>query len=130
MGSTVIKRGLWLVTICALPLTAAASVTAQTPDNGRAAAVKEAVDPGKKPAAQEPAAVPVRGQQLYEHHCTGCHESTVHIRERRRARTVTDVRAWAVHWSSYLKLDWGAEELDDVVRYLNGKYYLYPAKAQ
>jgi cytochrome c5 len=118
------RHGVWLV-VCALPLAAGASVTAQTQDNGKAAAVKEAADPDKKPAAKEPAVVPVRGQQLYENHCTSCHESTVYIRERRRAKTFADVRGWTVHWSKELKLNWGQEEVDDVVRYLNGQFYRY-----
>lgn len=127
MGSTTRMRRLWLVALCAVPLTGIASVTAPVPDNGKAAAMKEAVSSEKKAQPSEPPSTPVRGQLLYENHCTSCHESTLHIRERRRARTLADLRGWAVHWSTYLKLNWGAEEVDDVVRYLNGKYYKYPA---
>lgn len=64
-----------------------------------------------------------RGQLLYENHCVGCHDSRAHIREDRRAKTLTDVRQWVTRWSTTLKLDWGDGERDDVAGFLFGRYY-------
>ena len=71
------------------------------------------------------AADPERGQQLYDNHCTVCHESQVHIREQRKARTLTDVRWQIARWQEVLKLPWTATEVDDVQAYLNAEYYHY-----
>ena len=122
---------IWVAAAAFLWATAAlAGVAVQTDENGKAAAVKEATSSDKKTPRSEPPSTPVRGQLLYENHCTSCHESTVYIRERRRARSLNDVRGWAVHWSNHLKLNWGAEEVDDVVRFLNGKFYRFSSGAK
>jgi mono/diheme cytochrome c family protein len=64
-----------------------------------------------------------RGQLLYENHCGNCHDSRAHIRNDRRAKTLSDVRGWVVRWSDTLKLGWGKDERDDVAGYLYGRYY-------
>lgn len=68
---------------------------------------------------------PERGQLLYENHCQSCHTSLVHIRERHSARSLEDVRQWTRRWSRELHLPWSAEDIDDVSRYLNARYYRY-----
>lgn len=72
-----------------------------------------------------PVLQPDRGQMLYENHCLTCHESVVHIRENQRARSFAQVTGWVVRWASGLQLDWRAEEIEDVVRYLNRRFYNY-----
>jgi mono/diheme cytochrome c family protein len=125
------NRKTWmLLAACASAAAVFAGVAVQTDENGKAAAVKEAANPDRKAPSGEPPSTPVRGQLLYENHCTSCHESTVYIRERRRAKDLTDLRGWAIHWSNHLNLNWGAEEVDDVVRYLNGKYYRFSSGAK
>lgn len=76
------------------------------------------------------AAEPERGQQLYENHCTGCHESNAHIREDRKARTQADIRTQIVRWRGVLELSWSNREVDDVLSFLNDRYYHYPADPQ
>lgn len=66
---------------------------------------------------------PARGQLLYENHCVMCHESVAHMRPDRRVRSLPEIRAWVMHWSGYLKLRWGKEEVDDVVDELNRRFY-------
>ena len=66
-----------------------------------------------------------RGQQLYENHCTECHASQVHIREQRKAETLTDIRWQIARWQEVLQLPWTAAEVDDVQAYLNAEYYHY-----
>lgn len=78
---------------------------------------------GREPMA--PLIQPDRGRMLYENHCLTCHESVVHIRERQRAGSFAEVTSWVVRWASGLELDWRAEEIQDVVRYLNRRFYNY-----
>lgn len=66
-----------------------------------------------------------RGQMLYENHCQVCHTSVVHVRETRRARSLKDLEYWVTRWSGELKLPWSAEEISDVVDFLNRRYYKF-----
>ena len=66
-----------------------------------------------------------RGQLLYENDCRGCHESVVHVRERRKASTPAAVEAWVRRWSGELKLGWGDDEVRAVSRYLGERYYKF-----
>jgi hypothetical protein len=70
-------------------------------------------------------AAPERGRLLYENHCQACHVSTVHIRDQRKAASPAELRAWIQRWSGELKLDWQADELNDVYEYLNNRYYKF-----
>lgn len=67
---------------------------------------------------------PERGQLLYENHCMGCHESLIHVRERRHAKTLDELRDQIDRWAKELNLGWGSEEVGDVLDYLNASYYL------
>ena len=72
--------------------------------------------------------VPSRGQLLYENHCMACHESVVHIRTQRQARSLSALRAQVLHWTAYLQLRWGKEEVGDVVDHLNRQYYKFDSR--
>lgn len=74
-----------------------------------------------------PPVVP-RGQMLYENHCMLCHESVVHVRGDRRLRSLPELRATVSSWADYLHLQWGSEEVDDVVTYLNGRHYGFESR--
>jgi len=79
---------------------------------------------------QKPITPPLtaRGQMLYENHCTVCHASVVHLRTDRRAKSLPEIRTWVMHWSGYLKLRWGKEEVEDVVQHLNQRFYKLPPR--
>lgn len=64
-----------------------------------------------------------RGRDLYEQRCGLCHAQSVHSRAKRKAREFTDVREWVERWSTYLELNWGPEEVEDVTMFLNAVYY-------
>jgi mono/diheme cytochrome c family protein len=64
-----------------------------------------------------------RGELLYDNHCKVCHTSVVHIREDRKARSREEIRTWVQRWSKELGLQWGSVEVDDVIEYLNKRYY-------
>jgi hypothetical protein len=64
-----------------------------------------------------------RGRLLYQNHCTVCHTSVVHVRERRKAKTREDIQSWIRRWPAELGLSWGSDEVDDVTEFLNDRYY-------
>lgn len=69
-----------------------------------------------------------RGQLLYENHCTVCHTSVAHVREQRVAHSLGDIRKQVLRWSGQLNLEWRAEEVADVVEYLNTNYYHFESQ--
>jgi len=84
-------------------------------------------EPRQKPVTL-PVPVQARGQLLYENHCTVCHASVVHLRTDRRAQSLPEIRTGVMHWSGYLKLRWGKEEVDDVVNHLNRQFYKFESR--
>lgn len=64
-----------------------------------------------------------RGRLLYENHCTVCHTSVVHVRERRKATSREEIQSWIRRWQKELRLNWGSVEIDDVAEFLNDRYY-------
>lgn len=74
-------------------------------------------------AADEPNRL--RGMNLYDNHCTICHKSTVHIREKLEATSVDEIRAFIWRWAAVQKLPWSESEVEDVLLYLNSTYYKY-----
>ncbi|BAU48753.1 hypothetical protein SVA_2203 [Sulfurifustis variabilis] len=64
-----------------------------------------------------------RGQLLYENHCRGCHESVVHVRERRSARTLAALEGAVRRWVKAQGLGWDDEEIVEVTDFLNARYY-------
>jgi hypothetical protein len=69
-----------------------------------------------------------RGRLLYENHCSSCHSSTVHVRDQRKSKNPAEVRAWILRWSGELKLNWREDDLADVYRHLNNRYYKFPVE--
>ena len=69
---------------------------------------------------------PSRGHMLYENHCTSCHESTVYIRAKRKATNYKEVGNWVNQRADWLNLNWSDLEKQDVLQYLNERYYKYP----
>lgn len=81
--------------------------------------------PAPKPLAPP---LPPRGQMLYENHCTACHESVVHIRQTRRTPSLAALRGRVTQWADYLRLDWGVDEVEEVTRYLDDRYYRFESR--
>jgi mono/diheme cytochrome c family protein len=67
----------------------------------------------------------VRGKALYDNHCIGCHEDTVHKRELHKAASYADIEQFVLRWEREMSLKWTAEERADVAAYLNDKFYKY-----
>lgn len=66
-----------------------------------------------------------RGRLLYENHCLACHESTVHIREKRKVKKYSDIENYARRFSKLAGVEWSEDELLLVVSYLNRKFYKF-----
>lgn len=64
-----------------------------------------------------------RGQQLYENHCMGCHESVDRIRTRPQVKTLSALRETVARWAANAQLPWGKEEIEEVTRYLGTRFY-------
>ena len=66
------------------------------------------------------------GRMLYQNHCTNCHESTVHIRAKHKAKSYREIGYWVDQRADWLNLGWTALEKQEVMQYLNQRYYKYP----
>ena len=68
-----------------------------------------------------------RGRALYEARCDLCHRSSVHVREARKALSFDGLRQQVARWNAEIGGgSWSREEVDDVTRYLNNRYYFFP----
>ncbi len=70
-----------------------------------------------------------RGQLLYETHCISCHSTQVHWRDQRLARDWGSLRGEVQRWQAIAALNWSAEDVNDVSRYLNQRYYRFSEPA-
>ena len=71
------------------------------------------------------AADAARGKLLYETSCNECHTKSVSERTNRTAKSVSDIRKWVIRWESYKGCHWSDEEVEDVTKYLNDRFYKY-----
>lgn len=67
---------------------------------------------------------------LYENHCTECHDRSVHTRKERKARSLANIDQLIIRWSTYLGLTWSKEDREDVLEYLNRRFYDYSSSAE
>jgi mono/diheme cytochrome c family protein len=114
-----------LLSATALPTSAA--VTLPPAGDGDTPAFAEGTtQPGKlTPPARGIQVTPSRGQLLYENHCMQCHQSQLYIRDHRKAQSREELYRWVAHWASELKLNWRAEDVNDVAEYLEGRFYRF-----
>lgn len=83
---------------------------------------------GKATPKPVPPLTQLRGQLLYENHCMACHESLVHIRNNQSTRSLPDLQRQVRHWADYLHLHWSEEEVGEVERYLDSRYYKFESR--
>lgn len=67
----------------------------------------------------------VRGRTLYENHCEGCHSTRVHEREQKLPANLEELRRQVDRWQALQSLRWGADDIRDVVDYLNLTKYRF-----
>jgi mono/diheme cytochrome c family protein len=64
-----------------------------------------------------------RGHLLYSNHCQACHAKTIHLGKKRKVKTLSELRERVAGLAAHAGDDWGKAEIDDVVYYLNRRYY-------
>ncbi|MDH3221451.1 MAG: cytochrome c [Gammaproteobacteria bacterium] len=63
------------------------------------------------------------GDELHFEHCTGCHDSVVYTRENRNVHTYQRLGTQVRFCKDSLGLTWFDDEVEDVIEFLNRKYY-------
>jgi mono/diheme cytochrome c family protein len=66
-----------------------------------------------------------RGRALYETQCATCHAERLHEREKSKIRSIGDLRAEVVRWSRETRQRFTAEDIEDVVRFLDQTHYRF-----
>lgn len=69
-----------------------------------------------------------RGKELYDHHCQSCHEDLMHA-ENRRLKSLDELRKRIEAWATHTGNDWTRDEINDVLYYLNKRFYKFDQKA-
>jgi len=115
----IMKFFFYLILLIYTPVTFATANSADTPtsstaDNVQQKKVEKSIEPQFS-----------RGQLLYENHCTTCHVSLVHIRNNRKAKSIEDIRHWITRWQQELKLKWNNQDINEVSRFINERFYKY-----
>jgi cytochrome c5 len=67
-----------------------------------------------------------RGQMLYENHCSACHNTEVHWRDKKVVRDWDDLILQVRIWQGNGKLGWNEADIQDVAQHLNSLYYRFP----
>lgn len=70
-----------------------------------------------------------RGGSLYANHCTSCHTTAAHFREKRKANTPQALRRWIDRWQWVQSLNWTRDDVEDVAAFLDGRYYKFSPTA-
>lgn len=121
-----VSATLLVISITSLPVMAAIDAPAEkNMDQVILSNGNDDTSPAVPGTEQKPMAGDSRGRMLYENHCTSCHESTVHIRAKRKARNFKEVGDWVNQRADWLNLGWTNAEKLDVLQYVNEKYYRY-----
>ena len=71
-----------------------------------------------------------RGELLYLTYCHSCHTEQLHWRDKQVATNWTSLVVEVRRWQANGNLDWSADDVEAVVRYLNDHYYRYPLPAE
>ena len=66
------------------------------------------------------------GKRLYEASCTSCHDSSVFTRQNRRVKSLDALRGQVQACGHMAKQDFSAQQLQDLVKYLNEQFYRFP----
>jgi mono/diheme cytochrome c family protein len=71
------------------------------------------------------AADAARGEKLHEV-CLQCHGTDIYLPERRKIKTLRSLRKEVERWNDYYNPKMKKTELDDLVEYLNSRFYKFP----
>ena len=71
-----------------------------------------------------------RSELLYSTHCIACHNAKIHWRNKKIAKDWTGLKAQVRRWQGIQGLVWSDNDVAEVARYLNARYYHYPEHVQ
>lgn len=71
----------------------------------------------------DPANAQARGYMLYSQYCVECHTAQVHWRDARLATDWKSLNLQVRRWQAVAFLNWNEEDIQNVTRYLNTRYY-------
>jgi mono/diheme cytochrome c family protein len=71
-----------------------------------------------------------RGELLYSTHCIACHSAQIHWRKKKLATDWVSLNAQVRRWQGVAGLVWSDDDVAEVARYLNARYYHYPEHVQ
>ena len=66
-----------------------------------------------------------RGRLLYETHCGTCHYERVHQRLKSDVKDLSDLRETVARWAGQTRHRLTAEDIQDLVQYLNESHYRF-----
>jgi mono/diheme cytochrome c family protein len=64
-----------------------------------------------------------RGELLYSTHCIACHTTQVHWRDKKLATDWNSLKVQVRRWQAVAALGWSEEDVLDVTRHLNERFY-------
>jgi mono/diheme cytochrome c family protein len=64
-----------------------------------------------------------RGQELFEHHCHGCHGDLRFVGQEGKVKKLADLRGKVASWAEHGGTQWGKSEVDDVTYYMDKSFY-------
>ena len=73
-----------------------------------------------------PARAESRGELLYSTHCIACHTSQMHWRDKKLATDWDSLKAQVQRWQAGAMLGWNEQDVVEVTRYLNDRFYRFP----
>ena len=68
----------------------------------------------------------VRGDTFVFDTCIGCHNAQLHWRDKKAAKDWDSLKAEVERWQKTSGLGWREEDVTEVARYLNARYYRFP----
>ena len=71
-----------------------------------------------------------RAELLYTTHCIACHNAKIHWRDKKDAKDWVSLNVEVRRWQVIQGLVWSDEDVAEVARYLNARYYHYPENGQ
>jgi len=76
-------------------------------------------------AASAAARAESRGELLYATHCITCHTTQMHWRDQRLATDWTSLKAQVRRWQGNAQLGWNDDDIVEVARHLNERFYRF-----
>jgi mono/diheme cytochrome c family protein len=76
-------------------------------------------------AGSQPLPDATRGELLYSTHCIACHSMQVHWRDKKLVSDQNSLQAEVRRWAKISRLAWSEDDIEEVARYLNVRYYHY-----